>query len=168
MLSLRSEFIFYCFFYWPSWSFFTGYIVILVCLLYLGYFCLPTLWANLVRKNWFLLFNGGFFFWVLFIWLFTRWILSEVTVIRRQLWNRDFWRRHRRKVFVTAGVLGGGYLLYKLYNGHRQRLADLEKELESERQNDELIKAQLREIPISYMYFEHVLNFKTINLFNWL
>ncbi|KAF3437207.1 hypothetical protein FNV43_RR19960 [Rhamnella rubrinervis] len=57
---------------------------------------------------------------------------------------RDFWRRHRRKIFVTAGVLGSGYLLHKLYNAHRQRLAVLERELESERQNDELIKAQMQ------------------------
>ncbi|CAB4281364.1 unnamed protein product [Prunus armeniaca] len=58
---------------------------------------------------------------------------------------RGFWRRHRRKLYVTAGVLGSGYLLYKLYNAHRQRLADLDTELEHERdRNEELIKAQMQ------------------------
>ncbi|XP_009347780.2 peroxisome biogenesis protein 3-2 isoform X2 [Pyrus x bretschneideri] len=58
---------------------------------------------------------------------------------------RGFWRRHKRKVLVATGVLGSGYLLYKLYNAHRQRLADLETELEHKREkNDELIKAQMQ------------------------
>ncbi|XP_043702747.1 peroxisome biogenesis protein 3-2-like [Telopea speciosissima] len=57
---------------------------------------------------------------------------------------RDFWRRHRRKVFVTVGVLGSGYVLYKLYHAHKQKLSDLERELEGERATDELIKAQLQ------------------------
>ncbi|KAK9278788.1 hypothetical protein L1049_028366 [Liquidambar formosana] len=57
---------------------------------------------------------------------------------------RDFWRRHRRKVFITFGVLGSGYLLHKLYDAYRRRLADLERELAGERENDELIKAQLQ------------------------
>lgn len=64
---------------------------------------------------------------------------------------RGFWTRHRRKVFVTTGVLGGGYLLYKLYNAHRQRLADLEAELAREQESsDELLKAKLIKIPISF------------------
>lgn len=58
--------------------------------------------------------------------------------------NRDFWRRHKRKVYVTAGVLGSGYVLYKLYAAHRKRISELECELESRREIDELIKAQLR------------------------
>ncbi|OVA01364.1 Peroxin-3 [Macleaya cordata] len=57
---------------------------------------------------------------------------------------RDFWRRHKRKVFVSVGVLGSGYVLYKLYGAHKQRLFDLEKELEVERETNELIKAQLQ------------------------
>lgn len=57
---------------------------------------------------------------------------------------RDFWRRHRRKAFVTVGVFGGGYILYKLYDAHKCRLADLERELAGERANDELIKAQMQ------------------------
>ncbi|XP_024006039.1 peroxisome biogenesis protein 3-2 [Eutrema salsugineum] len=57
---------------------------------------------------------------------------------------RGFWRKHRRKVFVTAGCLGSGYLLYKLYNSHTRRLADLERELANERENDELIKTQMK------------------------
>ncbi|KAL6181458.1 hypothetical protein ACLB2K_048113 [Fragaria x ananassa] len=56
-----------------------------------------------------------------------------------------FWRRHKRKVLVTTGVLGGGYLLYKLYNAHSQRLADLEAELAREQESsDELLKAKMQ------------------------
>ncbi|KAI5568801.1 hypothetical protein BDE02_12G037800 [Populus trichocarpa] len=57
---------------------------------------------------------------------------------------RNFWRRHRSKILITAGVLGSGYFLYRLYNAHEQRLADLEGELARQRANDELIKAQLQ------------------------
>ncbi|GKV05119.1 hypothetical protein SLEP1_g17160 [Rubroshorea leprosula] len=57
---------------------------------------------------------------------------------------RDLWRKHRRKIFVTAGVLGSGYLLYKLYDARKHSLADVERELARERENDELIKAQLQ------------------------
>ncbi|CAL5374220.1 unnamed protein product [Camellia sinensis] len=56
----------------------------------------------------------------------------------------EFWRRHRRKVYLTLGALGSGYLLYKLYDAHRRRLSDLERELAGERENDELIKAQMQ------------------------
>ncbi|KAL3529207.1 hypothetical protein ACH5RR_008529 [Cinchona calisaya] len=55
-----------------------------------------------------------------------------------------FWRRHKRKVYVTLGVLGSGYFLYKLYDAHRRRISDLERELASERENDELIKSQMQ------------------------
>lgn len=57
----------------------------------------------------------------------------------------DFLRRHRKKIFVSCGLVGGGYILYKLYGAHTQRLAELESELESERQKDETIKRQLLE-----------------------
>ncbi|KAL5545037.1 hypothetical protein UlMin_008821 [Ulmus minor] len=58
---------------------------------------------------------------------------------------RNMWRRHRRKVFVCCGLFGGGYLLYKLYNAHRQRLDNLERELASERKKvDGLIKDQMQ------------------------
>lgn len=57
---------------------------------------------------------------------------------------RDFWRRHRRKIFLSVGVVGGGYCLYKLYGAHRQRLDALEMELDVQRQTDELIKAQMQ------------------------
>ncbi|XP_061957457.1 peroxisome biogenesis protein 3-1-like isoform X3 [Populus nigra] len=57
---------------------------------------------------------------------------------------RNFWRRHRSKILITAGVLGSGYFLYRLYNAHEQRLADMERELARQRANDELIKAQLQ------------------------
>ncbi|KAJ7970301.1 peroxisome biogenesis protein 3-2 [Quillaja saponaria] len=56
---------------------------------------------------------------------------------------RDFWRRHRRKLLVTAGVIGSGYLLYKLYEFPR-RLESMQKELALQRENDELLKAQMR------------------------
>ncbi|KAI3463738.1 hypothetical protein Pfo_020401 [Paulownia fortunei] len=55
-----------------------------------------------------------------------------------------FWRRHKRKVYVTLGVFGSGYLLYKLYDARRRRLSDLEKQLVHERESDELIKAQIQ------------------------
>ncbi|KAF5734020.1 Peroxin 3 isoform 1 [Tripterygium wilfordii] len=57
---------------------------------------------------------------------------------------RNLWRRHRRKILVTAGVVGGGYFLYKLYSDYGRRAADLEKKMERQRINDELIKAQLQ------------------------
>ncbi|KDO62866.1 hypothetical protein CISIN_1g017709mg [Citrus sinensis] len=52
----------------------------------------------------------------------------------------DFWRRHRRKIFITTGVLGGGYLLYKLYDSQR-RIADLDRQ---QCEHDELLKAQMQ------------------------
>uniref|UniRef100_A0A6M2E8B7 Peroxin-3 n=1 Tax=Populus davidiana TaxID=266767 RepID=A0A6M2E8B7_9ROSI len=57
---------------------------------------------------------------------------------------RNFWRRHKRKILITSGVLGSGYFLCKLYNAHQQKLADLERELARQSANDELIKAQLQ------------------------
>lgn len=60
-------------------------------------------------------------------------------------WMWEFWRRHKRKVYVTFGVLGSGYLLYKLYEGHKRRLSDLERELADERRNEELIRSQIKE-----------------------
>uniref|UniRef100_A0A7N0UGL8 Peroxin-3 n=1 Tax=Kalanchoe fedtschenkoi TaxID=63787 RepID=A0A7N0UGL8_KALFE len=57
----------------------------------------------------------------------------------------EFWRRHRRKIFVSCGVLGGGYFLYKLYGAHKQRLAEIESELANEHEKDEIIKRQLLE-----------------------
>nr|KJB34282.1 hypothetical protein B456_006G057200 [Gossypium raimondii] len=66
------------------------------------------------------------------------------------LYLRDLWRRHRRKVLVTAGVLGSGYLLYKLYDAHKRRLIDLERQLANERENDEFIKAQIQ------LHFENI------------
>lgn len=43
---------------------------------------------------------------------------------------------------MTTSCLGSGYLLYKLYNAHTRKLADLEQELANERENDEIIKTQ--------------------------
>lgn len=65
----------------------------------------------------------------------------------RLLCVRNLWRRHRRKIFLTVGVLGGGYFLYKLYDAHTQRLHALERELALQRESEELMKAQLSEIP---------------------
>ncbi|CAM8919880.1 unnamed protein product [Rhodiola kirilowii] len=65
----------------------------------------------------------------------------------------EFWRRHRRKIFVSCGVLGGGYFLYKLYDAHTQRLAELESEQAREQEKDEIIKRQL---------LEHFANIQTI------
>ncbi|CAA0832416.1 Peroxisome biogenesis protein 3-2 [Striga hermonthica] len=57
---------------------------------------------------------------------------------------REFWRRHKRKVYVTLGAVGSGYLLYKLYDARRRRISDLEKQLARERESEELIKAQIQ------------------------
>ncbi|MED6136810.1 hypothetical protein PIB30_059231 [Stylosanthes scabra] len=57
---------------------------------------------------------------------------------------RDLWRRHRRKIFVSVGLLGSGYLLYKLYGTHRRRLDALERELAIQRESEELMKAQMQ------------------------
>lgn len=56
----------------------------------------------------------------------------------------EFWRRHKRKIYVTVGILGSGYFLYRLYDGHKRRISDLERELAVERENEEIIKAQLQ------------------------
>ncbi|KAL3512198.1 hypothetical protein ACH5RR_024915 [Cinchona calisaya] len=56
----------------------------------------------------------------------------------------EFWRSHKRKIYYTLGIFGSGYFLYKLYDAHTRRISDLERELASERENDELIKAQMQ------------------------
>lgn len=58
---------------------------------------------------------------------------------------RDFWRRHKKKVYVSLGVVGGGYFLYKLYDTHKRHLYELERELAGERENEDRIKTQLQE-----------------------
>ena len=65
---------------------------------------------------------------------------------------RNFWRRHKRKILITAGVLGSGYFICKLYNAHQQKLADLERELARQRANDEIIKAQLRKFDYVFVF----------------
>lgn len=47
-------------------------------------------------------------------------------------------------MYVSLGVCGSGYLLYKLYDARRRRLCDLETQLASERENEELIKIQIQ------------------------
>ncbi|XP_047943933.1 peroxisome biogenesis protein 3-1-like [Salvia hispanica] len=56
----------------------------------------------------------------------------------------DFWRRHKRKVYVALGAFGGGYVLYKLYDARRRSLSALQRQLADERENEELIKAQIQ------------------------
>ncbi|XP_051119241.1 peroxisome biogenesis protein 3-2-like isoform X2 [Andrographis paniculata] len=56
----------------------------------------------------------------------------------------EFWRKHKRKVYVTLGVFGSGYLLYKIYDARRRRLCDLETQLSAERESEELIKTQIQ------------------------
>ncbi|KMT03932.1 hypothetical protein BVRB_8g187420 [Beta vulgaris subsp. vulgaris] len=58
---------------------------------------------------------------------------------------RSFWRRHKKKIFVTFGIVGSGYVVYKLYDGHRRRLAELESDLAAQRENEERIKAQMQD-----------------------
>lgn len=91
--------------------------------------------------------------WVLFIYAIenylncrgTRTSFYDQLLLLSDLWcDRELWRRHRRKVYLTVGVLGSGYLLYRLYDAHIRRRSELERELANERENDELIKAQLR------------------------
>ncbi|KAL8132652.1 peroxisome biogenesis protein 3-1-like [Apium graveolens] len=55
-----------------------------------------------------------------------------------------FWTRHKRKVYVSLGVFGSGYLLYKLYDTHKKQLDQLEKQLASERESEQLVKAQMK------------------------
>ncbi|KAG5041801.1 hypothetical protein JHK85_014277 [Glycine max] len=71
---------------------------------------------------------------------------------------RDFWRRHRRKVFVTVGVLGSGYLLYKLYGAHRHGVQELERELAVQRETEELMKAQMQ------AHFENIQRMSDVTL----
>ncbi|KAL2927737.1 Peroxisome biogenesis protein 3-2 [Bienertia sinuspersici] len=61
------------------------------------------------------------------------------------MWARSFWRRHKKKIFVTLGIAGSGYFLYKLYDAHKCRVAELEDELAAQRENDETIKIQMQE-----------------------
>uniref|UniRef100_A0A1D1XMM1 Peroxisome biogenesis protein 3-1 n=1 Tax=Anthurium amnicola TaxID=1678845 RepID=A0A1D1XMM1_9ARAE len=57
---------------------------------------------------------------------------------------RGLWTRHRRRIFVSVGVLGAGYAVYRLYASHRQRVLELELQCEGKRRADELVKAQLQ------------------------
>ncbi|CAL9043180.1 unnamed protein product [Musa banksii] len=57
---------------------------------------------------------------------------------------RGFWSRHRRRILISLGVLGSGYLVYKLYESHSRRLSELERQLDGARRVDELIKNQLQ------------------------
>ncbi|ESW32499.1 hypothetical protein PHAVU_002G327400 [Phaseolus vulgaris] len=71
---------------------------------------------------------------------------------------RDFWRRHRRKVFFSVGVFGSGYLLYKLYGAHRHGIQELERELAAQRETEELMKAQMQ------AHFENIQRISDVTL----
>ncbi|XP_027341814.1 peroxisome biogenesis protein 3-2-like isoform X2 [Abrus precatorius] len=71
---------------------------------------------------------------------------------------RDLWRRHRRKIYLTVGVLGGGYFLYKLYGAHRHGLQELERELAVQRESEELVKAQMQ------AHFENIQRISDVTL----
>ncbi|KAI3670651.1 hypothetical protein L2E82_53796 [Cichorium intybus] len=62
----------------------------------------------------------------------------------------EFWRRHKRKVYVSLGLCGGGYVLYKFYDAYTKRISELERQLADEQENDELLKAQMQ------MHFENI------------
>lgn len=47
-------------------------------------------------------------------------------------------------MYVALGVFGGGYVLCRLYDARRCSLNDLERQLADERENEELIKAQIQ------------------------
>ncbi|KAG0491012.1 hypothetical protein HPP92_007875 [Vanilla planifolia] len=57
---------------------------------------------------------------------------------------RSLWSRHRRKVFLAVGALGGAYVLYKFYDTNRKRVAEVERQFEGAQEIDELIKSQLQ------------------------
>ncbi|PWA60721.1 Peroxin-3 [Artemisia annua] len=62
----------------------------------------------------------------------------------------EFWKRHKRKVYVSLGLCGGGYVLYKFYDAYTKRISELERQLADEQENDELLKAQMQ------MHFENI------------
>ncbi|XP_024990081.1 peroxisome biogenesis protein 3-2-like isoform X2 [Cynara cardunculus var. scolymus] len=62
----------------------------------------------------------------------------------------EFWRRHKRKVYVSLGLCGSGYLLYKFYDAYTKRISELERQLADEQENDELLKAQMQ------VHFENI------------
>lgn len=63
---------------------------------------------------------------------------------------REFWTRHKRKVYVSLGVCGSGYLLYKFYDAYTTRISQLQRQLADEQENDDLLKAQMQ------MHFENI------------
>ncbi|GLJ49204.1 hypothetical protein SUGI_1038690 [Cryptomeria japonica] len=65
---------------------------------------------------------------------------------------RAFINRHRRKLFFTAGILGTGYALYRVYFAQKERMLALEREEEAQCQADELVENRLRE------HFENLQN----------
>ncbi|KAK9059610.1 hypothetical protein SSX86_020314 [Deinandra increscens subsp. villosa] len=63
---------------------------------------------------------------------------------------REFWKRHKRKLYVSLGLCGGGYMLYKFYDAYNKRVSQLERQLADEQESEELLKAQMQ------MHFENI------------
>ncbi|OAY70885.1 Peroxisome biogenesis protein 3-2, partial [Ananas comosus] len=70
--------------------------------------------------------------------------LVEVVFMLKSMQSRGFWSRHRRRILISLGVVGSGFVIYKLYDAHRRRIYHVEQQLDGERRVDELIKAQLQ------------------------
>ncbi|KAH9307016.1 hypothetical protein KI387_011420, partial [Taxus chinensis] len=63
-----------------------------------------------------------------------------------------FMSRHKRKILFTAGFLGSGYALYRVYFSQKERMLALEREEEAQHRADELVETRLRE------HFENLQN----------
>jgi peroxin-3 len=55
---------------------------------------------------------------------------------------RGFWGRHKRKILIGLGVVGGSYVVYRLWNSHQSRMLELNRRKEREMQDEELMKIQ--------------------------
>ncbi|KAF3339704.1 peroxisome biogenesis protein 3-2-like protein [Carex littledalei] len=59
-------------------------------------------------------------------------------------YSRGFWGRHKRKILIGLGAAGGGYVIYRLWDSHQRRMLELNRQKERERQDEELMKIQLK------------------------
>ncbi|KAJ4771120.1 hypothetical protein LUZ62_019066 [Rhynchospora pubera] len=57
---------------------------------------------------------------------------------------RGFWGRHKRKILIGLGVVGGGYAIYRLWDSHQRNMLELDRQKEREKQEEELMKIQLK------------------------
>ncbi|KAI7726089.1 hypothetical protein M8C21_024702, partial [Ambrosia artemisiifolia] len=53
-------------------------------------------------------------------------------------------------IYVSVGVCGGGYILYKFYDAYTNRISQLQQQLADDQQNEDLLKAQMQ------MHFENI------------